>query len=491
ATVDQLEIWFENKGDRQQQNGQNPQLAQNTPTNSPGSNASPMGNWSDQSRNFKLSGGLLQALILLDDSGQSSVAEVTVEGHARIEETQTSEAAGQPILIQGDRLHGRDLSSPDAEVSVAGSPAHFEGRSLGLSGADINLNLGKNVLSINGPGRMDLLPMQNNMAGQSSLPDQTPLPPGNLLIQWKKGMHFDGQIATFEDEVSATMPQRHVQTQSLKIKLKRPLNFAQMRPEDQNQTEVEEMLCRGGVFLENRSCDAQQQPISYERLKVEDLAVNLQTGALTAGGPGWLNSVRYGANNPVESQFSPAITGRSPLQPTDHSGQEKFQLTGLHVRFQDAITGNLLANHLNLTFKDQIRAIYAPVPDWNSMLNPDDLERQSAEAMLLKCDNLTVAQTPMPVGKNQSIEVQCLGNAVVEGGIFTARAQRISYSEAKDLLILEGNGRSDAELYRQSQPGAAANKVQARKILFWPKSNRFIIEGARALEINPAPSGTK
>ncbi|MGW8256837.1 MAG: hypothetical protein ACWGMZ_05070, partial [Thermoguttaceae bacterium] len=40
ATVDQLEIWFENKGDRQQQNGQNTQRAQNTATNTPGFNAS-------------------------------------------------------------------------------------------------------------------------------------------------------------------------------------------------------------------------------------------------------------------------------------------------------------------------------------------------------------------------------------------------------------------------------------------------------------------
>ena len=42
-----------------------------------------------------------------------------------------------------------------------------------------------------------------------------------------------------------------------------------------------------------------------------------------------------------------------------------------------------------------------------------------------------------------------LSRAVIEGGNdqFTGRAARISYDRSKDLLILEGDGRTDAELY--------------------------------------------
>ena len=57
----------------------------------------------------------------------------------------------------------------------------------------------------------------------------------------------------------------------------------------------------------------------------------------------------------------------------------------------------------------------------------------------------------LPVGGRRAVELEALGNAVVENITFTARGNRITYAEAKDLLILEGNGRSDAELLQQLQ----------------------------------------
>ena len=85
----------------------------------------------------------------------------------------------------------------------------------------------------------------------------------------------------------------------------------------------------------------------------------------------------------------------------------------------------------------------------------------------------------------RSIELEAAGNAIVEGatkdGRFTARAIRMTYAEAKGLLVLEGDGRSDATLYRQQRLGAAPGEVSAQRILYWPETRQLKLEGARSL----------
>ena len=57
---------------------------------------------------------------------------------------------------------------------------------------------------------------------------------------------------------------------------------------------------------------------------------------------------------------------------------------------------------------------------------------------------------------------------------------------------MEGDGRADVELFRQARIGDPVDRVAARKILYWPKTNRLKVDGARSLEIGQLPgSGTK
>ena len=98
---------------------------------------------------------------------------------------------------------------------------------------------------------------------------------------------------------------------------------------------------------------------------------------------------------------------------------------------------------------------------------------------------------PLPVGDRRSIELEALGNAVIEGTTFTARGNRITYTEAKDLLILEGDGRNNAELFRQLQPGAPTDKQVAQKILYWPKTKRLNVIGVQSLQFGQPPNNNR
>ena len=79
---------------------------------------------------------------------------------------------------------------------------------------------------------------------------------------------------------------------------------------------------------------------------------------------------------------------------------------------------------------------------------------------------------------------------IAEGTNFTARSARLTYTQAKDLLILEGDGRSDAELFKQEGgQGTAASRFAAQKILYFLKTNQVNVEGVRSLDMNQVPGG--
>ncbi len=412
-------------------------------------------------QHFEIVGRLLQARVIMRENEESELSELIVEGGVQFVETQTAKPDEQPLRVYGDRLHVVDAGLPHAAVTVTGKPAHFDGRGLGLTGPSINLNRGTNQLLIEGPGRMDL-PMNRDLEGR-------PLArPGVMTVQWHKRMDFDGRNARFEESVTAVGPSQQLQTETLEVRFREPIRFADDKIEQ--EPEIEQILCWGGVLMENRTVEQQKQT-SLDRIQVVDLAVNLISGDTTAGGPGWVTSVRIGTDNFSDSP----------------SEAPREQLRCLHVRFQGSITGNL--HHRELTFRDRVQAAYGPADGWGTTLDVNDPDSLGPGGAVMRCDRLTVTQMTAPTANRRSIELEATGNTVVEGDSYTARAARMTYAEAKDLLVFEGDGRNHAELFRQQQVGGSLSKVTARKILFWPKTKRVTVHGARSLDLDRVPIG--
>jgi lipopolysaccharide export system protein LptA len=427
---------------------------------------------------FEVVGRVLRAHLLLGDQ-QPALSALTIEDGVRLCETQTAQPGERPLTICGDRLEGTDMSGPNAAVTIVGKPARFEGRGLRLTGSNINLNRGTNRLWIDGAGQMEA-PLDGGLQGQA------PVGNGALTVGWQSGMDFDGRTARFQQGVVAATGQQLLRTESMQVQLQQPIRFAEAS--GQPPAKVETIQCHGGVTMEQRTFDGQQQLATHDRMEVTDLAVNILSGALTAGGPGWINSVQRGSANPLGG-MPVAAARNAPVGPAP----ARDQLNCLHVQFQKSITGSApLGNVLHrLTFADQVQMAYAPVDNWDAVLTTSDPDKLGPQGVAVRCDQLTVVQMPHPTGDRQPFELEALGNTVVEGTTFTARGNRITYDEAKDLLILEGDGRNSADLFRQLQPGAATDHQAAQRILYWPKTKRLSVVGARSLELSQPPTGNR
>jgi len=424
---------------------------------------------------FEVDGRLLLARVLLGQQ-KTTVSKLTIEDDVQFFETQVSQPGERPVVIRGDKLEGTGMTGPNAVVTVTGRPARFEGRGVGMSGGTIELDRGTNHLRIDGPGQME--------KADAALPGQTSGPPGVLKVDWQRSMVFDSRKIRFDQGVVATMGQWQIRTERMEVQLVRPISFSEPNGVDPHQAEanVETIQCFDGVWMENREFDPQRQLSSHDQLKVSDMILNAINGEFESG-PGWLNNVQRGTDNPLSGPTAALAGGR----PSGAAPAPRDQLNCLHVQFQKKIAGNFWRHQL--TFSDRVQMAYASVDNWDAVLAANNLDRPGPGGVTVRCNELSVAQMLFPIGDQRSVALVAQGNTVVESTTYTALADRITYDGAKDLLVLSGDGRTKAELYRQLQPGAERDHQAADNLYYHPKTNQMgSAAGVRSLEFL-LPSG--
>lgn len=423
-----------------------------------------------QARHFHVTGDLLRCQVVMQGE-EPELADLQIDGNVDFRETQTAQPNERPIQIQGDQLHIVDASKPHAAVIITGTRAHFEAPRIALTGTNINLNRGTNRMWIDGAGRMDLV-VDRDLQGQ------TLTQPNVLQIEWQRQMTFDGRIVHFEESVVASSPNQQLRTEALDVTLKQAIRFDSF--DGKQPVEPDQLRCTGGVGMESQSFDAKGLAMRA-KMQMGDLVANLGSGDLRANGPGAMTSISRQSGNALG-----ATTGMPMAPPAAPSGPAEDQLVYLNVRFQGGIVGNF--RRREMVFHDHVRTAFAQVETWDAAPDPDNPEGLGPQGFLMSCDRMQVVDLPMADSTEHAIQLDATGSTLVEGQMFTARAVRMTYDQGKDLLILEGDGRTSAELSVQKYIGAPVSTVAARQIRYYPKTRRMRIDGGRWLELNDLPT---
>jgi hypothetical protein len=470
GSTQRLEAWFESEPPSQQKHAPDPNRLANSspPSTSPGGLVPETGGESETlpDQRFDIVGDLVR-IQLFRDGQRPLVNEVTVEGGVRFTETMRADPHQAPLRITGNSLQLRNGLSENPSMRVTGQMAQVAARGMIMSGAEIQLKRGANRLWIEGPGQVSF-PARRDVPSQRADPGQ------RITVDWKGRMDFDGRTVHFERDVKAHSDHMFALSGVLDVALNRGIDFA--KPDGLQQVDVRQFQFDNRVFIENRSFSDERELISIDQLQTRNLSVDQFTGWLHADGPGWVSTVRYGSDKPLAPS---APAKRAAERP---NGLAEKRLTYVHIDFQKAIVGNLLKREIQLL--DRVKAIYGPVDSWDTKLVAGRREDLGQDGALLTCDRLTAVEMNMPWAGRRAFELQATGNAVVEGRSFTARGERISYADAKQLVVLEGDGRSDAELWRQTRVGGPTSHAAARKILYWRSDNRIEVDDARFLNLN-------
>jgi lipopolysaccharide export system protein LptA len=439
------------------------------------------------SSRFNVAGKLLRVNVLWTDT-QPLVEDVEIVGGAELVETALEDPTQKPFSVRGEEVRVARASANNSVATITGKPAVVAARGLVMSAAQINFDRGANRLWIDGPGQMTL-PIDRDLDGK---PLATP---HSLSIDWQTAMDFDGETIRYRDGVEASGPTQRLATQLLQAKLAERIDFAAPPKQPQN-AKVAALTCQGGLRLDSYTYDAGEQT-AHDVILAQDLAIDQLTGAIVAHGPGSIRSHRRGAGQMFggSSTATPREAGRispssqtDPLAATDsNTATSGKRISFLEAHFEREASGNL--NTRQITLSDQIRCVYGPVDDWQQSIVLDVAREVPEGVVTLTSDRLSVAQPVVDRTRpgRQPIELAAEGNAFVEGTTFTARADRMTYAEAKDLMILEGTGRTDAILTRQAKAGGPSTKAAARKVMYWRTTNTVEVDDAKSLNLGNLP----
>jgi len=492
ARTERMELWFKHTavGDVAAP-GFSAQGAAGTPGAGPGAAKSRQPEVPTRGR-LLATGGLVRGLVSMAPGG-NQIEEISLENQVHLVEEPHRAVATEPGLkITGDQLQ---LSRPtrfDARAVVSGRPAKVCGRGLDLEGPLVEFDRGRNRLLVDGAGTLGM-PMTDAANGFESLgmiggaaaapagpaPGQ---PPGRLVVTWQGRMDFDGLTARFVDRVVTTSGATTVHAGSLDVVFTQPLDFsAEGMQRGTPRTDVARIACGSSVRIESQSAAADGAR-SVERLFVRDLVFDRATGDVSGTGPGRLQSTRFG-QGPALAMPAVAAPGASGAGPQPVQPPRPDELTYLGVDFQKGLRGNM--HRRQMEFHQRVEAIWGPVAGWGDVLDAHAPGGMPSRSVAITSDVLGVAQAPPAPGQRRSsIELMAGGNVLVEGESFTARSARLSWSEAKDLLVFEGDGRSDAQLFRQLKVGAPMSSASAGKILYWRALNRVDVDDARFLDLD-------
>jgi hypothetical protein len=442
---------------------------------------------------FTATAGLVRGLVHMAPSG-SRLEELSMEGQVRLVEQPADVAGGPPpandgtsgLEILGDQMQLSRAARFDARAVVSGRPARVRGRGLDLEGPLVEFDRGRGRLLVDGAGRLRLPPMASGGLGTlgfstATVEPQAAAPATPVDVTWQGRMDFDGLTARFSDRVEAVGGDAALRAGLLDVIFDHPFELAQGPRRGGPQPQVARVACGQGVRVENESTSVDGQR-SRERLYARDLVIDRVSGDITGTGPGRLTSTRYGE----APQFTVGAAGPAPPAPTPAA--KPPGLTYLGVDFQRGLRGNI--QRRSLEFHQRVEAIWGPVATWDDALDPHAPGGPPASAVVVSCDALGVGQSMAAAAAGRpALELAAGGNVLVEGQSFTARSARLTWSEAKDLLVFEGDGRSDARLFRQLRPGAQPSSASAGKILYWRALERVEVEDARYLDLDQLRGG--
>jgi hypothetical protein len=132
-------------------------------------------------------------------------------------------------------------------------------------------------------------------------------------------------------------------------------------------------------------------------------------------------------------------------------------------------------------FFDNVDLVHFASEDPDATVN---LDRLPAGAIHVQCGRLDVLHRKPPAGPATS-QFEARERVRVHSREFHAYADRVTYDESKDLLILEGTANSSAEIHRQARPGGKREPISAKKIWVWVKENKVDFDGVDNIRLNP------
>jgi len=472
-----------------------PKLNAQKPLSDPLSNAIATPNDTDIPRNrYHVSGDSVQIQMTRQESSAGLEA-ISFFGNVQFKQQDRTAPNNIPLILTGDVLQIQQSPQGPLNVLIQGNqqkehPARIAIDSVELVGHVLKMNQELNQVWIDGPGYLIHAPKLEPDNGVGDI----------KRLSWTQQMRFDGKTITMAGDVRTRGGQQLDNGHQLNVaitggfaeaSLSNKIIFSQNAvPKD---VELLDIRYGDNVAMQTQTVDRSGLQHSTQQFNMQEVSINQQTGDLTILGAGWLRSVQR--NKEKTASATPNTQPTRVITP----GASNLPLSYVHVKFERGGAGNLYQRFIH--FDSKVAAIYGPVANWQEKLELANSKMPGPNTVQLNCERLTIADISRGKSREPQLAITAAGNTYVESMQYTAQAARLTYSQPKDMLVLEG-GRENAKLWlnqnNSATPSASARKItvtrgsiEAFGIGFLDLSALSRQSNTQPMNPNPRPAGER
>lgn len=409
-------------------------------------------------KRYIVTGELLNLDLYRSQSGLQ-IKGANMEGNLSFHQQPLPGQSRSALALHGERINLKRGLSGLAEITITGKerqgkPAWISYEGFELSGNSIRLDQQSNLVWIDGAGEL------------VHLAQDKPNPENAKRITWEEQMAFTGSkfqlFGNVQSRFRMQSPQGETKEISLRCKvldlyLNQRIDFQQ--PHLSSPIQIRECRALDQVEIHRRTIDKNNQHRDLQHIRVEHLRYFPSDNRIVSDKQG---SIRY---TWVDDGSLPTIG--KPLR-------DQGNIQSLNVEFNKGVRGDLA--NLELSFHGKVQALLGSVPQWDSLLTPQEVKQN--EGVELNCDELSIANVSNT--DDLSIVISAIGNTHIAMAGYTAVANRVSYSQFKNNIVLEG-GRGDAQLWLNTNKTLKPN-ASARRIFYDLKTGSIDIQSPSLLD---------
>lgn len=433
---------------------------------------------------INVEGTLLQSKVIVANK-QSWIDSLTVDGPLKVYGTPTA-ASPHPWNIDGNLLKLSTNSTGQAIVEITGNMARIAMGETWIQGPVIQYDqvtghiwmdqLGEFSIPTTALNRVQPADIAaGNLAGNiaGNMPGNPAMQASPSSIQWVKAPHcswkgrlmFDGAVALIEGDIELTgmfrtEADRFWSTrgtcQQMEIHLSNPINLQAPKAASAS---LDRVVLKDTVDIIASQNDRLGNRLSLERIVVPVLTYHLPQSQLVGAGPGWIRSWHLASLQ----------LGQMASSSSDRP-QAKQEIQGAHLSFRESMVAQMDTSEVRFNGKVELAA--GPLQSWDDMIDLNTMQRLKVDEMLLNCDMLKAYDTSGLGARNSSYaqnnatwEFEALGNVRFAGkaieGDYSGNGYRVTYTQAKDLLMIEGDGRIPAHIRREVAPNSREQNFEA------------------------------
>lgn len=417
----------------------------------------------------------VEALVIQDpQTGRADVRRLVGEGKVVVVQRPRTKPAAEknatdqePLSVTGDRLELLNEGGVDQALHLTGTPAHLRRAGVHIEGDELFFDRAANVAKVIGKGMMQL-PVKRTATGEELA---TPSP---LDLHWLREMVFDGEVAHFLHGVRGRLQDSVMRCDEMHVTLDRRIDFSAERPNTQDVS-LKHVRCQNGVEVEVYRWE-QQEITATAKGRAAEFQLQYLTGDFEARGPGSLDVWQQDQHSRVDVAPDAVARANQPVQ------ADKLPWQYTNVRFAGRLTGNLHQKHGTLS--DRVRVTYAPVERALEVFVRDQLSQEtesSKGAVWLGCDELQISLHPGEGQERDFVQFLAVGRLArveLEGRLFQANAETLSYDESTKLFTLRGRGGHKASVSMQDRPGSPYRDFSSQVLQFNPARRSVSIQGS-------------